>query len=129
MLLDIDDFKRVNDTHGHQQGDVVLREVARVLRETSREVDLPARYGGEELAVVLPGTDLEGAVNLAERVRRGIEDLAVRSDVNGALRVTASLGVATLPGAGYDARSLVEAADDALYRAKRMGKNRTESNA
>ena len=129
VLLDIDDFKRVNDTHGHQQGDIVLREVARVLRETSREVDLPARYGGEELAVVLPGTDLEGAVNLAERVRRGIEELAVRGDVNGAMKVTASLGVATLPGAGYDARSLVEAADDALYRAKRMGKNRTESNA
>ena len=129
VLLDIDDFKRVNDTHGHQQGDVVLREVARVLRETSREVDEPARYGGEELAVVLPGTDLEGAVNLAERVRRGIEDLAVHAAANGALRVTASLGVATLPGAGYDARSLVEAADDALYRAKRLGKNRTESNA
>jgi diguanylate cyclase (GGDEF)-like protein len=92
-------------------------------------VDEPARYGGEELAVVLPGTDLEGAVNLAERVRRGIEDLAVHAAANGALRVTASLGVATLPGAGYDARSLVEAADDALYRAKRLGKNRTESNA
>ena len=129
VLLDIDDFKRVNDTHGHQQGDVVLREVARVLRETSREVDEPARYGGEELAVVLPGTDLEGAVNLAERVRRGIEELAVHAATNGALKVTASLGVATLPGAGYDARSLVEAADDALYRAKRMGKNRTERNA
>jgi diguanylate cyclase (GGDEF)-like protein len=129
VLLDIDDFKLVNDTHGHQQGDIVLREVARVLRETSREVDEPARYGGEELAVVLPGTDLEGAVNLAERVRRGIEELAVHTGVNGALRVTASLGVATLPGAGYDARSLVEAADDALYRAKRLGKNRTERNA
>jgi diguanylate cyclase (GGDEF)-like protein len=129
VLLDIDNFKIVNDTYGHQQGDVVLREVARVLRESSREVDEPARYGGEELAVVLPGTDLEGAVNLAERVRRGIESLEVRMGANGSLRVTASLGVATLPGAGYDARSLVEAADDALYRAKRMGKNRTERSA
>jgi diguanylate cyclase (GGDEF)-like protein len=108
---------------------VVLREVARVLRESSREVDEPARYGGEELAVVLPGTDLEGAVNLAERVRRGIEALEVRVGTNGPLRVTASLGVATLPGSGYDARSLVEAADDALYRAKRLGKNRTERSA
>jgi diguanylate cyclase (GGDEF)-like protein len=129
VLLDIDNFKIVNDTHGHQQGDVVLREVARVLRESSREVDEPARYGGEELAVVLPGTDLEGAVNLAERVRRGIEALEVRVGTNGPLRVTASLGVATLPGSGYDARSLVEAADDALYRAKRLGKNRTERSA
>ncbi len=129
VMLDIDNFKSVNDTHGHQQGDVVLQEVARVLRETSREVDEPARYGGEELAVVLPGTDLEGAVNLAERVRHGIEQLELSAAGNGrALRITASLGVATLPGAGYDARSLVEAADDALYRAKRLGKNRTERN-
>ena len=75
VMLDIDNFKQVNDTYGHQQGDVVLREVARVLRETSRAIDLPARYGGEELAVVLPGTDLEGAYDLAERVREGIEAL------------------------------------------------------
>jgi diguanylate cyclase (GGDEF)-like protein len=129
VMLDIDNFKSVNDTHGHQQGDVVLQEVARVLRETSREVDEPARYGGEELAVVLPGTDLEGAVNLAERVRHGIEQIEISASGNGhAVRITASLGVATLPGAGYDARSLVEAADDALYRAKRLGKNRTERN-
>ena len=81
VLLDLDDFKRVNDTYGHQQGDLVLREVARVLRETSREIDEPARYGGEELAVVLPGTDLEGAFNLAERVRerhRGARPAAAR---------------------------------------------------
>ena len=75
VMLDIDDFKTVNDTYGHQAGDVVLREVARVLRASSREIDEPARYGGEELAVVLPGTDLEGAYNLAERVRVGIERL------------------------------------------------------
>src|SRR4029079_13516511 len=75
VLLDIDDFKRVNDTYGHQQGDLVLREVARVLRESAREIDAPSRYGGEELAVVLPGTDLEGAYDMAERVRSGIEAL------------------------------------------------------
>jgi diguanylate cyclase (GGDEF)-like protein len=127
VLLDLDDFKTVNDTYGHQQGDLVLREVARVLRETSREIDEPARYGGEELAVVLPGTDLEGAYNLAERVRLGIEELTLPVlDGEGALRVTASFGVATLPGSAEDLRDLVAAADDALYRAKRAGKNRTE---
>ncbi len=126
VLLDLDDFKTVNDTYGHQQGDLVLREVARVLRETSREIDEPARYGGEELAVVLPGTDLEGAYNLAERVRAGIEELVLPLlDGDGALRVTASFGVATLPGSADDMRALVAAADEALYRAKRAGKNRT----
>jgi diguanylate cyclase (GGDEF)-like protein len=126
VLLDLDDFKNVNDTYGHQQGDLVLREVARVLRETSREIDEPARYGGEELAVVLPGTDLEGAYNLAERVRAGIEELALPLlDGDGTLRVTASFGVATLPGSADDMRDLVAAADEALYRAKRAGKNRT----
>jgi diguanylate cyclase (GGDEF)-like protein len=126
VMLDLDDFKTVNDTYGHQQGDLVLREVARVLRETSREIDEPARYGGEELAVVLPGTDLEGAYNLAERVRAGIEELELPLvDGGGALTVTASFGVATLPGSAGDMRGLVAAADEALYRAKRAGKNRT----
>jgi diguanylate cyclase (GGDEF)-like protein len=126
LMLDIDSFKQVNDKHGHQQGDVVLREVARILRESSREIDEPARYGGEELAVVLPETDLEGAYNLAERVRASIEALEFdTADSPGTLSVTASLGVASVgPGAG-DGRALVAAADAALYEAKRSGKNKT----
>ncbi|HVS29282.1 MAG TPA: diguanylate cyclase, partial [Solirubrobacteraceae bacterium] len=127
VMLDIDDFKAVNDTYGHQQGDLVLREVARVLREMSREIDEPARYGGEEFAIALPQTDLEGAVIFAERVRAGISSLSVKLlDQEGELRVTASFGAAALDGAVDDKTSLVAAADAALYRAKRSGKNRTE---
>jgi diguanylate cyclase (GGDEF)-like protein len=125
VLLDIDDFKQVNDTYGHQQGDVVLREVARVLRESCREIDEPARYGGEELAVVLPGTDLHGAYLLAERVRQGVEALELPLMVaEGEIRVTASLGVAALPESADDQDGLVAAADAAMYDAKRAGKNR-----
>src|SRR3954452_5527558 len=126
VLLDIDNFKQVNDTYGHQMGDLVLREVARVLRETSREIDAPSRYGGEELAVVLPGTDIEGAYDMAERVRSGIEDLALPIDGDGAvLKVTASFGAAALPESASEAGQLIAAADSALYEAKRAGKNKT----
>ena len=97
IMLDIDNFKRVNDTYGHLQGDMVLREVARVLRQSSREIDEPARYGGEEMAVALPQTDLEGAYRFAERVRRRIEALDLPLlDGDGTLKVTASFGAASL---------------------------------
>jgi diguanylate cyclase (GGDEF)-like protein len=128
IMLDIDDFKAVNDTYGHQQGDVVLAEVARVLRARSRDIDSPARYGGEEFALILPQTDLEGAYHLAERVREGIEALRVpRNGAPGAepLAVTASLGVAALPETASEARELLARADAALYEAKRAGKNNT----
>jgi diguanylate cyclase (GGDEF)-like protein len=127
LMLDLDDFKEINDTYGHQQGDIVLREVARVLEDTSREIDEPARYGGEELAVALPQTDLEGAYNLAERVREGIEALEIpRLDGRGMLKVTASLGVSALPDCAGSGQELIAAADAALYEAKHAGKNRTE---
>ena len=124
VLIDLDNFKHVNDTYGHQQGDIVLREVARVLRESSREIDHPARYGGEELALVLPGTDLEGAYNLAERVRERIAGLRIpRTDGAGAMGITTSCGVAAVPDTAADERALLAAADAALYEAKRKGKN------
>ena len=97
IMLDIDNFKRVNDTYGHMQGDMVLREVARVLRQSAREIDEPARYGGEEMAVALPQTDLDGAYRFAERVRQRIEALELPLlDGDGILRVTASFGAASL---------------------------------
>ncbi len=128
IMLDIDDFKAVNDTYGHQQGDAVLRQVANVLRENSRDADSPARYGGEELSLILPHTDLDGAHAIAERIRAAVEQLRVpRTDGSGVLRVTASVGVAASNAGDKDA--LVADADAALYEAKRRGKNCTVSAA
>jgi len=124
LMLDIDNFKRVNDTYGHQQGDLVLREVAAALRGCAREVDEPARYGGEELAVALQQTDVTGAESIAERVRTAVEALELpRLDGGGVMRVTVSCGVAA--SADGDPVALVAAADAALYAAKHAGKNRT----
>ncbi len=124
VMLDIDDFKSINDLYGHQQGDVVLRCVAQVLRDNSRDVDVPARYGGEELAVILPHTDLDGTYVIAERVRDAIEQMQVPLlDREGSLQITASVGVAASADGNKD--GLISAADGALYGAKRDGKNRT----
>jgi diguanylate cyclase (GGDEF)-like protein len=125
VMVDIDDFKRVNDRFGHLLGDEVLKQVADVLRASGREIDESARYGGEELAMVLPGTDLQGAYNLAERIRQGIADLRIPLPDGEVLEVTASLGAAVRPGSADDVVGLVRAADQALYEAKRSGKNRT----
>jgi diguanylate cyclase (GGDEF)-like protein len=126
VMVDLDNFKQVNDRHGHQQGDEVLASVAAVLRDLSRDIDAPARYGGEELAVVLRQTDSEGAA-LAERMREAVERLRVPSvSGDGSLRVTASFGVASVPESGAGRDELVAAADAALYSAKRGGKNRVE---
>jgi diguanylate cyclase (GGDEF)-like protein len=128
LMLDVDDFKQVNDAHGHPQGDAVLRAIGRVLDEESRGIDEPARYGGEEFAVALPETGTAGALEVAERIRSRIEGEPVgRVNGDGELWVTASIGVATLPGDAEDAGDLVAAADAALYAAKRAGKNRVET--
>jgi diguanylate cyclase (GGDEF)-like protein len=126
-LVDLDDFKSINDTYGHQLGDAVLEAVAQVIRGACRATDEPARYGGDELAVVLPETDVAGAWTIGESIRRAVAALEVALPDGAPLRVTISVGVSALePGVG-DASTLIEAADIALYDAKRSGKNRTRS--
>jgi diguanylate cyclase (GGDEF)-like protein len=127
VMLDLDHFKQINDEYGHQQGDEGLALVADVLRDFSRDIDAPARYGGEELAVILPQTDAQGAEQLAERIREAVERLEVpRVDGEGSLRLQASFGVASLPESAETREGLIAAADAALYRAKRGGRNRVE---
>lgn len=121
IVCDLDDFKGVNDTYGHQAGDAVLRLVGEVFAECSREVDLPARFGGEEFAVVLPDTGLEAGLAVAERLRLAI---ARRSAAAGP-PITISLGVACTAQVGRSSDALYRAADDALYAAKDAGRDRT----
>jgi diguanylate cyclase (GGDEF)-like protein len=124
VMLDIDDFKRVNDTYGHQRGDEVLYSVARAVEAAARQGDHVARYGGEELAVVLPHAELGQAHRVAERIRERIARVEITLPDGRSIRPTASLGVATLSGHA-DKQELIAAADAALYQAKRNGKNRT----
>lgn len=124
LLLDLDDFKRINDCHGHQTGDLVLQAVGRLLRDRCRPGDQPARYGGEELAVVISDTTPADAVAFAERLRGDIEQLTVTSPAGARVSVTTSIGVAVMSGRPTSATVLIAAADGALYRAKQAGRNR-----
>jgi two-component system, cell cycle response regulator len=125
ILIDLDHFKRVNDEHGHAVGDLVLRNVSRAIAESVRATDFVARYGGEELAVILTQTPLAGARDVAERLRHRIESIAHVHD-NGTLQRTASFGLAALDGADepIDPQELVRRADECLYKAKNAGRNR-----
>lgn len=123
LLIDIDFFKKINDLYGHPAGDEVLRNIAGVIRETVRDVDVPARYGGEEFAAILLGTNHEGALNLAERLRTSVQNRRFNLDGRD-VKVTVSIGVATAPYDTGDKEELVEKADQALYHAKRNGRNR-----
>jgi diguanylate cyclase (GGDEF)-like protein len=126
LLLDVDHFKKVNDSHGHPAGDAVLRGIARVAQKQARETDIVARYGGEEMALILPETDAPGAAAIAERIRKSVAATPHATE-QGPIRVTVSIGLATWPGTGDAAEALLEAADKALYRAKRDGRNRVDA--
>jgi diguanylate cyclase (GGDEF)-like protein len=123
ILLDIDDFKLINDSRGHLAGDAVLHSVAATLAEVIREIDLASRYGGEEFAVLLPQTGPEGAANLAERLRSEIAARSIRFGTEEITGVTASFGVAAGPVQDQTQIDLIASADAALYQAKREGKN------
>ena len=123
LMLDIDHFKAVNDTYGHASGDDVLRAIARCCLKVTRDIDIVARYGGEEFVILLPETDLEGASNLAERLRERVAQTVTETE-RGPIRVTASVGVATLEPESNELSSLLSYADSALYEAKQAGRNR-----
>ena len=125
VVTDLDWFKDVNDRHGHPSGDAVLREFAQLLTDTVRDVDLAGRWGGEEFLLILPGTDLAGGAQVAERIRVALAGRTVLSADGSQIPVTASFGVAATPPA-TNAAELFSAADAALYEAKRNGKNRVE---
>lgn len=128
IMLDLDDFKRINDTQGHLVGDSVLGEIGQLLKSIVREVDLVARYGGEEFTIILPETDASGAFIVAEKIREAIS-MHWFTDADGAkaVHITASIGLASFPVHAHDKESLLRAADDALYHAKGTGKDRVRA--
>ena len=127
IMLDLDDFKAFNDTFGHPRGDRLLKSVAGAITCNLRSMDLAARYGGEEFVVVLPETDVDGALAVAERIRADVEELRIEGPESAPVLKTISAGVATFPNHAASSLRLLESADAAMYRAKRGGKNRVVS--
>jgi diguanylate cyclase (GGDEF)-like protein len=123
--MDIDHFKRINDTFGHAAGDTVLVKMAEIVRDNLRPTDLASRMGGEEFALILPDTALPGAIAAAERVREAVAAAAFHHEGTPLPRLTVSLGLAALEGE-EDSHRLLARADEALYRAKRSGRDRVD---
>ncbi len=123
IMMDIDDFKRVNDRYGHPIGDIVLKEIAKIILVQKRTQDIAGRYGGEEFSIILPGTDIKGASNLAERIRKEVEKKEVKAFFE-TVKVTISAGISSYPLTTSSIDELIEQADDALYEAKKSGKNK-----
>ncbi|MFO3674321.1 diguanylate cyclase [Pseudomonas protegens] len=128
LMLDIDHFKSINDRHGHQAGDAVIKRVSELIHQHVRDSDVAGRYGGEEFAILLPHTDLAGARTLAERLRQSVEEQEVIHNGQ-AIAFTISLGIACLDRPARDHRCLIEWADQALYASKRTGRNRVSTYA
>jgi two-component system, cell cycle response regulator len=129
IILDIDNFKKVNDSYGHQNGDKVLSAVADVIRSGRRCFDIAARYGGEEFVLVLPGTSLQGGITVADQLRGAVQTISFEPPM-GNLVVTISAGVSTITATEVcDIDTLIRTADEALYRAKQNGRNRVEAMA
>ena len=124
MMLDLDHFKNFNDTYGHEAGDAVLRESAAFLKRSVRAEDIVCRFGGEEFVVILPLADATSTQARAERIRSKLHELVVLHEGKSVGSVTVSVGVAALPAHGESCKALLEAADAALYRAKRDGRDR-----
>lgn len=123
LMIDIDFFKKCNDTYGHLSGDVVLKEIAFIIKSSVREVDLAGRYGGEEFCVALPETDRKGAEYVAERIRAAIEEKKIKA-YDEIIQTKVSIGISLFPQDKKDPLQLLEAADSALYKAKKTGRNR-----
>jgi diguanylate cyclase (GGDEF)-like protein len=126
LILDLDHFKKLNDTYGHPAGDAALKNTARAIQKVIRGADIAARYGGEEFALIMPNTEEEGALKTADRIRRSIEEDQVIFEA-ARISVTASIGVACWPSHAKDTKGLIAAADRALYAAKQSGRNRVVS--
>lgn len=122
LMLDVDFFKKVNDQYGHLVGDSVLRTVSKIMLENIREIDIAGRYGGEEFCIILPDTDSDGAKYVAERVRKAIESIPIKA-YDACVRATVSIGISTFEKDGKKRSTLIDKADWALYRAKKLGRN------
>jgi diguanylate cyclase (GGDEF)-like protein len=126
-IVDLDFFKKINDSYGHAIGDEVLKRVSRLFSESIRATDVAARYGGEEFAMMMPETDLPDAITFAEKIRTLVESTPITTQA-GEIRVTVSIGLATVPHTKiHTAKELIVAADKALYRAKRGGRNQIQA--
>ncbi len=123
LMIDIDNFKDLNDRYGHLVGDAILKEASKIIKDSIRQIDILGRYGGEEFCLALPETKKEEARFAAERIREAIEDKAIRA-YDEDLKITISIGIAVLPEDALDTEALIDRADQALYKAKQAGRNR-----
>jgi diguanylate cyclase (GGDEF)-like protein len=123
IMVDIDWFKKLNDTHGHEAGNTVLRHLSQIIKGCIRDVDIFSRYGGEEFVIILPQTSQREATTIGERIRERVENAEIDAGTAGRLTITVSVGISSFPENGKSQEDLVSVADQALYRAKGEGRN------